>query len=340
MNTLHPATLTAALLMFAVAVRAADPKAGKKLAALPPAARQTVLAQKGDGRIEDVNRTTEDGEVVYEVDIKRDGIERSFTVAADGRLVSRQVFLNELPPALQAAVRRQAGADKLGEIVWVGDFGDPFFSVETERAGAKRTFSLAPDGHLLAVQVMLEETPAAVRKTITSELAGAKIEELERTEDDDGTVTYQVTASKDGKKREFSVGVAGQLVAEQIELASAPAEAQKAIRERAVNARLERVEKSTEDGETLFEASVIRGGLRHTFIVGADGALQSERARLNDLAAAVQKTVKEQSTGAFLVRVDKVYDDGEAHFQIETRKDGKRIAFNVSPDGTFLGPAE
>ncbi len=310
------------------------------MAVLPPAVRQAILAAKGDGRVEDVNRTTEDGEVVYEVDIVRNNIERSFVVAADGRLVSRQVFLNELPPALQEAIRKQAGGAKLGDITWVSDFGDPFYSVETERAGMQRGFSLGPDGHLLSVQVALEETPDVVRKGIVSELAGAKIGELERAEQDDGQVVFEVTASKDGKKRSFSIGAAGQLMSTQIELASAPAEVQKAIREHSGNGQLAHVDRMEEDGETTFEASVIRGGIRYTFIFGADGALQSERVRLTETPAAVQKTIKEKSAGGFLVRVDKVYDDGDPHFQIETRKGGKREAFNVSLDGTYTGPAE
>ncbi|MBI3877887.1 MAG: hypothetical protein HY300_18315, partial [Verrucomicrobia bacterium] len=56
---------------------AAEKGPGKKMPALPPAVREVILAQKGAGRVEDVTRTVEDGEVVYEVDIHRDGVERS-----------------------------------------------------------------------------------------------------------------------------------------------------------------------------------------------------------------------------------------------------------------------
>ncbi|MBI3875708.1 MAG: hypothetical protein HY300_07055, partial [Verrucomicrobia bacterium] len=243
-------------------------------------------------------------------------------------------------PALQAAIRKQAGDAKPADITWVSDFGDPFYSIETERAGAKRGFSLGPDGHLLSEQVTLEETPDAVRKGIVSELNGAKLDELERAEQDDGQIVFEVTASKDGRKRSFSIGTAGQLMSAQIELTAAPAEVQKAIRERSANGRLTHVDRMEEDGETTFEASVVRGGFRYSFIFGADGALQSERVRLTETPATVQKTIKEKSAGSFLVRVDKVYDDGEAHFQIETRKDGKRVAFNVALDGNYIGPAE
>src|SRR2546422_169347 len=100
------------------------------LAHASPAARKTILAKAGNGTIEDVTRTIEDGEVVYEVDFKKGQVERSFTVANDGTLLNWQAFMGELPAPAQAKIRSQLGDGKLVDIYWTDDVGGISYEVE------------------------------------------------------------------------------------------------------------------------------------------------------------------------------------------------------------------
>lgn len=136
------------LLGITCALSCAAPRRGPSevLAHASPAARKTILAKAGNGTIEDVTRTVEDGEVVYEVDFKKGQVERSFTVAHDGTLLSWQVFIGELPAPAQAKIRSQLGDGKLVDIYWKDDVGEISYEVEVSRNGKSQSFSVAPNG--------------------------------------------------------------------------------------------------------------------------------------------------------------------------------------------------
>src|ERR1041385_4297203 len=106
------AIATAALLVPCIAVAAAR----KPLPALPPAALRTVETYIGRGQIMDVTTDTAEGQTTYDIEFKLGTTNRSFTVASDGKLLNWEVFMSEVPQAVQKIIRDQAGAGRVGRI--------------------------------------------------------------------------------------------------------------------------------------------------------------------------------------------------------------------------------
>ena len=302
-----------------------------KLAPLPPAVQQTIRTLVGTGRLVDVTRTNENGQVVYEVDMRREGVERSFTVAATGNLIARQLFLPELPAPVQQTVRAQFATGKLLEVWWTDDDGEISYEAEWKVGATKRTASIAPDGRLTSLQVGLEEAPSAVRRSIEAKLAGGKVETLHRTEED-GESLYAIEALPGGRKISFTVGLDGKLLSEGILLTDAPAPVQHTIKAQMSNGRLTELDRVTEDGETLYEVKVSRDGRKHAFHVATDGTLLSVRVTLAEVPEAARKAITAKLDGATLTRVDKATEDGATVYEVEARKAGKKVTFTVGAD--------
>lgn len=91
MKHLMTALALALTLPFAATAAAAqDRDDDLRLEDLPEAAQQTVQREKGDGTIEDIERDTERGQTVYEVEFEQDGRDYEIDVAEDGSLLERR----------------------------------------------------------------------------------------------------------------------------------------------------------------------------------------------------------------------------------------------------------
>jgi uncharacterized membrane protein YkoI len=62
----------------------------KDIDELPPAVRATVERETTGGQIEEIERESKDGRVVYEVEFTRDGLEIELEVAEDGTVLERE----------------------------------------------------------------------------------------------------------------------------------------------------------------------------------------------------------------------------------------------------------
>jgi hypothetical protein len=187
------------------------------LAEVPAAVQRTMQAESGSGqgKLGEIEKVTDDGETWYEATLVKPKGERSFSVAADGKLQSYQVFLHELPEAARKAIRAQARAekDRIGEIDRVIDDGKTTYEVDLAKGGKEISFTVDEAGKLLYIDVPIEETPDAVQKTIRAKVADAVISSIEKnTSDEGGEVAYDVEAKKDGKKISFSVDADGKLM--------------------------------------------------------------------------------------------------------------------------------
>ncbi|MDB6020847.1 MAG: hypothetical protein JWQ04_704 [Pedosphaera sp.] len=219
MGTFFRSTLVAfGLLMAGMAVALATEQSQVvKLTEVPVAAQKTILAEAGraKGELGDIEKTSDDDETWYDVELTTGKRTRSFSVAPDGKLLTWQVFMNEIPvPARQAIhAQVQAAKGKLGDIDRVVEDGVVTFEVAMNKDGKEISFTISRDGKLLSLQVELTETPDAVQKTIRAQTVGGEIKKIEKNiDDEDGEITYGVEMKKAGKKISFSVDANGKLV--------------------------------------------------------------------------------------------------------------------------------
>ncbi len=184
------------------------------LAETPSVVQTAIKAQLGANHLELVQKTLEEGQFVYEVEATRkDGSEASFAVSEEGKLVSLQVSLAEVPAAVRTVIQSRLGHAKLEGIYRTFEDGDISYYIEETREGKLRGFSVATDGTLESVQFFLSETPATVQKTIRERLAGATLVRIDQTfEKRMGVFPFEVEGRKNGKPLNFSVGPHGRFL--------------------------------------------------------------------------------------------------------------------------------
>jgi uncharacterized membrane protein YkoI len=182
-----------------------------KLEEAPVPVQKTILTQVGEGKLGDIDKVTEDGETRYDVEFARRRVERSFSVAPDGRLISCQVFMREVPESVRKTIRAQVGEAKLGDIDKTFEEGRFTYDVEMTRNGVERSFTVGADGKLLDLQVFITETPEAVQKAIRKQVENGSITRIDKNIEDEETA-YDVEAQTRGAKISFSVDPNGKLI--------------------------------------------------------------------------------------------------------------------------------
>src|SRR5712692_6316843 len=177
------------------------------LAETPGPVQNVIRSELVKGKLGEIERTIEDGEVIFDVDIIRNGKPRLLSVAASGQWHTLEVGLSETPQVVRRTIRQQLGGGKLGDITKSVEEGDVVYEAEMTRGNRQHTITVSPEGKVLRQEeeVSLAEAPEPVRRTIQSQVGGGKLLRLAKTTDDDGIV-YEVEAAKDGK--EFSLTVA------------------------------------------------------------------------------------------------------------------------------------
>jgi len=100
------------------------------LADLPVAAQNAVKAQAGAEKVGDIEREDDDGDVTFTVEVIVDGKSRTFSVNADGVLVSMEIALEEMPVAVLKTIHAQIGQGKLESVEKTFGHGQVAYDVE------------------------------------------------------------------------------------------------------------------------------------------------------------------------------------------------------------------
>jgi uncharacterized membrane protein YkoI len=221
---------------------------------LPPAVQQTVNAQAGGGEITAINRLNRNGVPLYEVRLGDAGA-RPLYISETGSLIqpdnvigsrrtrdsSRKGTFQELPPAVQTAVRNQAGTARIDDIDIVTRNGQTNYNVAFKRDGNNVELRVDPAGNVSAgghstavlsqqhspsasptrvalsasTKVTLKDVPAAVQNTLRSYTGGAEIEDIDR-----GTVqgktVYEAAFKHNNQHQELRVAEDGSLVRDDV----------------------------------------------------------------------------------------------------------------------------
>ena len=252
----------------------AEPVRTVKLSQLPAALQKAVQTQLGGGKLDEIERNEEEGKVSYTVDFTNaKGEERDFTLTEEGRLLSQEVTLEEVPPAVRNTIKGQVREGQLDNIEKTYEDSEITYEVDMTRTnGTEGSFTVGLDGKLLSVEFRLEETPAPVRKTIEATLAGGKFEGIYHLFEDSGS-SYYVELRRGGKVRDFSVAESGKLANVQVMLSELPAPVQKTITEKIDGGRIVRIDKTFElrGGVLPYEVEGQKDGKPFNFSVGPRG---------------------------------------------------------------------
>ena len=322
-----------ALLLTTAWFCGAAPNTNRELNHLPPAVRKGIHAKLGKARLVSVEKDDEDGEVTYDVEMVKDGKNRTFTVDGEGTLVDEQVFLEELSGPVQKTITHESAGQTIAEIDKSVDDDLTSYEVQETRAGVTRSFVVDGDGILLQTQVFLTELPAAVRQTIQKQASGATLGDINRSNDDD-TVNYTAEVTKNGNTREFTVDAQGKLVSMEMSLADLPDAVQAAVKKTIGNAEPDEIEKTFEDGETNYDVDA--NGKTYSFDSTGELFSTEEDITLADAPAPVQEQIKTLMAGGKLSGLSKITEDGEVSFDVDMLVDGADKSATLSPDGKVL----
>jgi uncharacterized membrane protein YkoI len=148
---------------------------GTQLSEAPPAVQATVKRVVSSAVVEDVDRETRDGRVVYDVEVKQEGLNRHLKIAEDGTLVADTN--NNRDRSLGERVREKVG------------------------------LSTEPENDRLT----LEQVPVAVQRTIRERANVGTLKPIKK-ETRDGRVQYDVEYEKEGKNLRMTVNEDGTIL--------------------------------------------------------------------------------------------------------------------------------
>jgi hypothetical protein len=304
------------------------------LAETPAPVQKTIQAQAGAWEVESIDKSAGDAKPTFDVQITKDGEEKSFTVADDGTLVSAEVVLPETPPAVQKTIQTQAVGWEVKSIDKATDEAGTTFDVEIAKADQKKRFTVADDGKLLSTGVALSETPAPVQKTIQAQAAGWEVESIDKTIDETGT-TFDVEVTKGALKKSFTVTDDGYFQSMEVALTDTPVPVQTAIQKQLAGGTVKSIEENFEPAGNSYDVvNVGKDGQRGSFSVGADGGLLSLEITLDQVVPVAKATIQKQIGDGTLKSIDESFDPPVNTYDVvAVMKDGSVKSFTVGEGG-------
>jgi uncharacterized membrane protein YkoI len=270
--------LAASLCLSCVAVSvvfAADDAMTVQLSDTPAAVQKTIAAEIGNGTVQDVSRSTQNGETIFEVDFAgQAGDERDFTVADDGTLLCTGVALADTPAPVQKTIQAQlSGWPVTGINKNVADT-DLSFDVTVAKDGHEKSFNVDAAGNLSSMELALTDAPAAVQATIKAQIANGSLRTIDENFDAEGNSFDVEAVAPDGGRKTFSVAPDGRLLSEGMTLEQVPPAARRTITEKIGDGKILEIDKSLfekKDGVLPYAVQGRKAGREFDFSVGPRG---------------------------------------------------------------------
>ncbi|MEP6663886.1 MAG: PepSY-like domain-containing protein, partial [Verrucomicrobiota bacterium] len=120
------------------------------LSETPLPVQQKIKERVGSGKVDEINKTTDDDEISYEVDFTRDGKSRFFSVSAEGDLLSEEedVVLADVPAAARKTIQENLRGQKSESLTKRTEEGEVFYDVEFSGSNQKKSFIVSEAGKL------------------------------------------------------------------------------------------------------------------------------------------------------------------------------------------------
>jgi hypothetical protein len=183
-------------------------------------------------------------------------------------------------------------------------------------------------------KVRLAQAPPAVKNTINQTLKGAKLNEIVRRVED-GETTFEITMTRGAVTRDFVVAPEGGLLSLEIGLEETPAAVRTMIQRVVGAGKIERIDKTLDDGKTSFEVSMERDGRSRDFTVSNDGVLTSYEMSFEELPALIRKTVQASIAANQIERVDRTFNSGELEYDVQFTTNGETRVLTVGTNGVL-----
>lgn len=302
----------------------------------PAGVQKTIKERLGNAQIDDVDRDMDDGKVIFTIGFTIAGQSRELTLSETGRILSAQVFLKDLPPALQMAIQRVAAAEAIEHIEKVLDEAPEYYAVDWKaKDGKAHTFDLWESGKAKSMQMTLDEVPAAVRTGIAKLGGNDSVKQIAKSFEE-ADVQYVATLERSGREHDLTLSEAGQLLRLGIELAEAPPAVQKTVASAAGSGTVTSIDKVVDDGQTQYEVEwQTKEGTAHSLTVLEVGKLKSVQLSLEETPAVVRAAIAKQAGTDKLKDLAKSFDDGVA-YDVTVDHGGRDRDFSIGEKGELL----
>ena len=256
--------------------------------------------------------------------ITSNGYEREFTFDGNGTLLRSDVELTDLAPVVQAAMKAVVGQASIGKIEKNYDDGVVTYVAEVSANRLRHEVTFREDGTLLRVEMDYRSLPPAVQTAIKIAVGQGRLGKIEKTYDE-GEITYVAEISGTSLTHEFTFHEDGTLISQEVTLAELVPALQTAITGNQDGGKLEGIEKTTEDGTTVYIASISKNHQDRNLTFGEDGTLLAREVRLEEVPRAVQATIASTLGSGQVTGIDLVFEDGKHLYEVEGKRMGRRL---------------
>jgi hypothetical protein len=183
----------------------------------------------------------------------------------------------------------------------------------------------------------LSDLPAAVQKTITSQIGDGQLGGIDKSKDDNESIFDVDFTTKAGDDRDFTVADDGTLLSMEVAFSETPVAVQKTIQQAASGWVLESIDKNLDDTEVSYDVETTRDGREEKFTVAEDGDTLSEQVPLTNTPAVVQTAIAAKVADGRVISVNEIFQPDGSSFDVEVEaSDGAHNSFSVSAAGKLL----
>jgi hypothetical protein len=244
--------------------------------------------------------------------------------------------LDEFPALVQDTVNTLSQGGTVSGAVAADALGEPLFSININRDGTDRRWTLDTNGVPISASVRLQETPEAVQKTIQQ--LGAKagtVTEILRSYEN-GKVVYEPNFHSESFDRTYTMDAAGTVTNWQIPLSEVPQRILKRSAAIFKGSPLKQCFYSEEDKEPLFTLSASQASGPHWVTFDSKGDISEEEQIIPWEAAPepLQNAVIQKVGTKNHVRILRLKEEESLHYEVWTFTGAKLVIFWVLSDGS------
>ncbi len=184
---------------------------------------------------------------------------------------------------------------------------------------------------------LLLSLPAPVRRTIQIEMANGLLDDVTRTNSDEGDVIYDVDFTRAGKSRNLTVALDGRLLDMQVYLLELPLTVRDALKKLSADGELGDITKNFGlNDDATYDADISHDGVTRVYTVDEAGALVQMQVFLSETPPAVQKAIQGTVGSGKLDDITKLMDDEDVSYEVSFIRDDRKRSFSVNAAGEVL----